>query len=121
MSRLHLDQDERQLVAIRRAAVAYAAERGRFDPTLDTPRGDELVYLELHLDGSGRLRVEPVDGEAFTAASWEGEEGAEKIASATLALVQERDDRQAGRKVGDPRRGRRRVFEDCDGGVVDVG
>ena len=114
---LRLTPEERALVLAWREMLNYAAARRKLDSTRDEPR-EELVYLELHTDTSGTIRVEsdePGDDASFVAVVFTSiEEASEKIVSANNAITNTYLDRAVHhRKVGDPRKGRKLVDEDC--------
>ncbi len=58
---MRLTEQERALVELWRALGDYQKERGRGHRLLDNPKDadDELVWLELHTDGSGHVKVQP--------------------------------------------------------------
>jgi hypothetical protein len=117
---LTLTPEERELVLTWRAFQAYATERDRLDRTRDERR-DEMVSIELYRDTSGAVHVEtedPGSESRFRVVGFDSiTEGAGKIESATMELGDLVEQRQRGRKVGDPRKGRKKrpEMEDCDG------
>lgn len=117
--RFILTQEERELIATRRAFLEYNAVRLAPDPTLvkDEDEGEDRVYIELNADLSGRMMVEP-DGpcpKTFQVCSWPWiREAAAKISEARSAIELAREERnrlRQVRKTGDPRRGRKQHRE----------
>lgn len=116
--RFILSDDERALVALRRAVVAYGAERARWDAGRDDPH-DETAYLELHADCSGSLWVDPSGAPSFRVAVFhalgpcscrecDGRTAAEIVDGLRSAIEMDRIER-GGARFGDPRRGRARA------------
>lgn len=68
-ARVTQTDDERALVHLRRAVIAYGRERSKWDAGREEPH-DETVYMQLHADGAGSLWVEPSGAPAFRVIVW---------------------------------------------------
>lgn len=90
-------ENERALVDVYRALVAYTNERTRADSLLEEPRGDEEIFIELHADGSGSLRIKPdnPNERTITSCTWGfAPRGAELITAKTAQLAQLHEERK---------------------------